>query len=232
MYTLFCSFNNLLITRQSYNSVEVNGKIGCKNCLCQIVGHNAYGLFRHESGVHKVQRVPLTEKSGRVHSSTCQVAVLKETLQDFQDEEIDERDLKFEFMRAGGAGGQHVNKTDSACRVTHLPSKISVHISESRDQHANKARAVMILKERISSIKRNEFNDKVSSDRKSQVGMGNLSEKIRTYNWPDSRVTDHRLGVTLYGIDKMLEGEMLSEFVERLSLKDRQEKLHRLLDSF
>jgi peptide chain release factor 1 len=170
----------------SYSTDTGIGK-GCKNGSFKLSGTSIYRYFKYEAGVHKVQRVPITEKNGRIHSSTCQVAILADMK--FVAPEINERDLRIDYYRAGGAGGQHVNKTESAVRITHIPSGIVVQNQDERDQHRNKARAMEVLKERVNNRLHGDFNSNVASTRKSQVGMGNLSEKIRTYNWPDSRVT-------------------------------------------
>lgn len=214
----------------SYNEAE-SIKKACKSAKYEIVGDNAYGYLKFESGVHKVQRVPITETKGRVHSSTCQVVIMKDSNDKFVEQDLDEQDLKYEYMRAGGAGGQHVNKTESAVRVTHIPTGVSVHISESREQHSNKLKALNILKTKLAQTKRQEFTDKLNIERKNQLGTGNLSEKIRTYNFPDSRVTDHRLGLTIYNIDKMMEGDMLGDLIEKLREKEHSDNAIEILNS-
>jgi len=177
--------------------------------------------------VHKVQRVPITEKAGRIHSSTCQVAIFAD--KEFAYEDVDERDLRIEYFRASGAGGQHVNKTESAVRITHIPTGLVVQNQDERDQIRNKAKAMETLKNRIYNKQLSQYKDEINDQRRSQHGTGNLSEKIRTYNWPDSRVTDHRLGVTLYGIDQMLEGDHLETILESLIERERIEKLDKVL---
>eukprot|EP00340_Litonotus_pictus_P001099 CAMPEP_0170517056 /NCGR_PEP_ID=MMETSP0209-20121228/3153_1 /TAXON_ID=665100 ORGANISM="Litonotus pictus, Strain P1" /NCGR_SAMPLE_ID=MMETSP0209 /ASSEMBLY_ACC=CAM_ASM_000301 /LENGTH=374 /DNA_ID=CAMNT_0010802205 /DNA_START=431 /DNA_END=1555 /DNA_ORIENTATION=- len=229
-YKFFCNNQGFDLVEESYESLEANGKKGCKSGKFKVTGDHVFRYFKFESGVHKVQRVPVTENKGRVHSSTCQVIVIKDSQDSFQDKELDERDLRYEFMRAQGKGGQHVNKTESACRITHLPSGISAHISDSREQHENKIKALAILKQKINQIKKQEYDDALYESRKSLGGTGNLSEKIRTYNFPDSRVTDHRLSVTKYGIEKMLQGNMLSEFVELNIKNEKDEKLSKLME--
>lgn len=230
MYKLYCENNCFDWKEISFTEGENATRKSCKSAKIQITGHNVYTHFKLESGVHKVQRVPITESKGRIHSSTCSVVILKDTKDDFKSSELNERDLKYEFMRAGGAGGQHVNKTESACRVTHIPSGLQVHISDSREQHINKLRAVSILKTKLNELKKNEFLSKIQSDRKNQTGTGNLSEKIRTYNYPDSRVTDHRLGETFNGINKMMEGNLLNEIIAKLIDKDYNETLNTRLE--
>jgi len=187
MYQRFCEKNYFKFFTESYVASESAAKRGCKNGVFKITGENIYNYFKYESGVHKVQRVPITEKNGRVHSSTCQIAILID--KEFEEVEIEESDLKIEFMRAGGAGGQHVNKTESAVRITHTPSGIVVQNQDEREQARNKAKAMKVLKEKLNKLKYEEFNKELGDDKKTQFGRGDLSEKIRTYNWPDSRVT-------------------------------------------
>jgi peptide chain release factor 1 len=186
MYKLYISRMGWNIQIENYSMDSSIGK-GCKNGTFKLTGIGIYQFFKFESGVHKVQRVPITEKNGRIHSSTCQIAILADTK--FEIEEIDERDLKIDLFRASGAGGQSVNKTESAVRITHIPTGVVVQNQDERDQHRNKAKAMSILKQRIYDKQLSDYNNSVSASRKTQVGSGNLSEKIRTYNWPDSRVT-------------------------------------------
>lgn len=198
--------------------------------IFKIKGESVYKYFQYESGVHKVQRVPITETKGRVHSSTCQVAIFTDKSLVFND--VNERDLKIDYFRASGAGGQSVNKTESAVRITHIPTGIVVQNQDERDQHRNKAKAMEILKKRIEGHQYSQFKDEINESRRSQHGSGNLSEKIRTYNWPDSRVTDHRLGLTLYGIDQMLEGEHLETIIDKHIESERIRKLNNVLNKF
>jgi peptide chain release factor 1 len=165
---------------------------------------------------------------GRIHSSTCQVAIFADS--NFVCEDINERDLRIDYYRASGAGGQHVNKTESAVRITHIPSGIVVQNQDERDQHRNKAKAMETLKNRLYNKNLSEYKSEINDSRRSQHGSGNLSEKIRTYNWPDSRVTDHRIGVTLYGIDSMLEGDNLETILNKLIEKEKLKKLNNVLN--
>jgi peptide chain release factor 1 len=234
MYKLYISKMGWNIDTISYAADMALGK-GCKNGSFKLTGQSIYKYFKYEAGVHKVQRVPVTEKNGRIHSSTCQVAILADVK--FVTQEIDERDLRIDYFRASGAGGQSVNKTESAVRLTHIPSGLVVQNQDERDQHRNKAKAMEVLKQRLNDKLHGDFNEGVASIRKSQIGMGNLSEKIRTYNWPDSRVTgkmifnilDHRVGLTLYGIDNILNGNHLETIHEKLIEKERIDKLNIVL---
>lgn len=227
MYKKYCLKMGFDISTVSYSADNNLGK-GCKNGTFRIRGESAFKYFQWESGVHKVQRVPITEKMGRVHSSTCQVAIFADKSLIYDD--INERDLRIDFFRASGAGGQSVNKTESAVRITHIPTGIVVQNQDERDQHRNKAKAMEVLKKRIHSNQLTQFKDEINEQRRNQHGTGNLSEKIRTYNWPDSRVTDHRLGVTLYGIDQMLEGDHLETLIDKSIESERIKKLNSVLN--
>ena len=187
---------------------------GYKEIIAEVSGRGVFAKLKFESGVHRVQRVPDTETQGRIHTSAATVAVLPEA-QDV-DIDINEADLKVDTMRAQGAGGQHVNKTDSAVRITHLPTNTIVFVQQERSQHKNKARAMMLLKSRLFDMQRQKLDDERAADRKSQVGSGDRSERIRTYNFPQARVTDHRINLTLYKLDKMMAGEALDEVVDAL----------------
>ncbi|HVZ79671.1 MAG TPA: peptide chain release factor 1 [bacterium] len=194
---------------------------GFKEIVFMVMGKGAFGRFRFESGTHRVQRVPATEASGRIHTSAATVAVLPEV--DEVDVEIKDSDLRIDTFCSSGAGGQSVNTTYSAVRITHLPSGIVVQCQDERSQLKNKAKAMKVLYARLKERADVEAQAKVSATRKSQVGSGDRSEKIRTYNFPQNRVTDHRIGMTLYQLDKVMEG-YLDEFVEALALA-RQEEL-------
>jgi peptide chain release factor 1 len=185
---------------------------GYKEIIATISGRGVFSKLKFESGVHRVQRVPETEASGRIHTSAATVAVLPEA-EDI-DVEIRAEDIRIDTMRASGAGGQHVNTTDSAVRITHLPTGLIVTSSE-KSQHQNRAKAMQVLRSRLYDIERQKVDNDRSADRKSQVGSGDRSERIRTYNFPQGRVTDHRINLTLYKLDRMIEGE-IDELVDAL----------------
>lgn len=194
---------------------------GFKEIVAEISGRDVYGRLKFESGVHRVQRVPATETQGRIHTSAATVAVLPQA--EDVDIDIDEKDLQIETMRAGGAGGQHVNKTESAIRITHIPSGIVVMMQEERSQHRNRAKAMGVLRSRLYDAERQRLDRERSDDRRQQVGSGDRSERIRTYNFPQGRVTDHRINLTLYKLDRVMEGEM-DELFDAL-ITDHQQKL-------
>ena len=187
---------------------------GYKEIVAEITGRGVFARLKFESGVHRVQRVPATEAQGRIHTSAATVAVLPEA-QDV-DIAINESDLKIDTMRAQGAGGQHVNKTDSAVRITHLPTNTVVYVQDERSQHKNRARAMNLLKARLYDMQRQKLDAERAADRKSQVGSGDRSERIRTYNFPQGRVTDHRINLTLYKLDKVVAGEALDDVIDPL----------------
>ena len=187
---------------------------GYKEYLFALSGTNVYRLMRFEAGTHRVQRVPATETQGRVHTSAITVAVLMEPEEE-EDFEIDEKDLKIDTYRASGAGGQHVNTTDSAVRITHIPTNVVVYSQEERSQHKNKAKAMRLLKAKLVEEQRRKAQAEISSTRLSQIGSGDRSERIRTYNYSQNRVTDHRINLTLYKLDQIMEGE-LDEITEAL----------------
>ncbi len=188
---------------------------GYKEIIAEIRGRGAFAKLKYESGVHRVQRVPDTEASGRIHTSTATVAVLPEA-QDV-DVPINETDLRIDTLRAGGAGGQHVNKTESAVRVTHIPSGIVVMMQEDRSQHRNRAKALAVLRTRLYDFERQKLEAARAAERRGQVGTGDRSERIRTYNYPQGRVSDHRINLTLYKLPQILEGEALGEIIDALS---------------
>ena len=195
---------------------------GLKEAIFSISGKNAYSKLKFESGVHRVQRVPETESQGRVHTSTVTVAVLPEV----EDVEvhIDEKDLRVDTLRSSGAGGQHVNKTESCIRLTHIPTGIVVLCQDERSQTKNREKAMRVLKSRLYDFYQSQYDKEYSENRRSQVGTGDRSERIRTYNFPQGRVTDHRIGLTLHSIDNFMLGE-IDEMVEALAIADRESKL-------
>ncbi len=196
---------------------------GLREGTAMISGKGVFARLKFESGVHRVQRVPQTEASGRVHTSTATVAVLPEV--EDVDIQVDEKDLKIDVYRASGAGGQHVNKTESAVRITHLPTGIVVAMQEERSQHKNRAKAMKILRAKMYDQQRSARDAAHAAERKSQVGTGDRSERIRTYNFPQGRVSDHRIEKTLYKIDDVINGTALDEFIDALITKDEAERL-------
>jgi peptide chain release factor 1 len=196
---------------------------GYKEIVAEIHGRGAYARLKFESGVHRVQRVPDTEAGGRIHTSAATVAVLP--IAEEVDVAIDEKDLNIETMRAGGAGGQHVNKTESAIRITHVPSGIVVMMQEERSQHRNKAKAMEVLRSRLYDMERQKLDSARAADRRSQVGSGDRSERIRTYNFPQGRVTDHRINLTLYKLPQVIEGGALDELIDALTTEHQAELL-------
>ena len=195
---------------------------GVKGAIAEITGRNVFARLKYESGVHRVQRVPATENQGRIHTSTVTVAVLPEAEE--VDVRIDESDLRIDVYRASGAGGQHVNKTESAVRITHLPSGIVVTMQEEKSQHKNRAKAMKILRARLYEQNRERAHAARSADRRAQVGTGDRSERIRTYNFPQGRVTDHRINLTLYRIERIMQGE-LDEIIDALAAEDQAARL-------
>ena len=207
-------------------SISETGLKGVKEAICNISGLNVFSKLKFESGVHRVQRVPTTESSGRVHTSAATVAVLPEA--EDVDIEVLDKDLRIDVFRSSGPGGQSVNTTDSAVRITHIPTGIVVSQQDEKSQHKNKAKALKILRSRLLDNQIQEKNKKRSEQRKSQVGSGDRSERIRTYNFPQGRVTDHRINLTLHKLDEFLSGEIHEEMNESLRLKDQNLKLQEL----
>lgn len=195
---------------------------GIKNATAEITGRNVFARFKYESGVHRVQRVPATESQGRIHTSTITVAVLPEAEE--VDVQVNETDLRIDVYRASGAGGQHVNKTESAVRITHLPTGIVVAMQEEKSQHKNKAKAMKILRARMYEQQRASLHATRAADRKDQVGTGDRSERIRTYNFPQGRVSDHRINLTLYKIDRVMQGDF-DDFIDALTAEDQAARL-------
>jgi peptide chain release factor 1 len=206
-------------------SISETGLKGIKEVICDISGKNVFSKMKFESGVHRVQRVPATENSGRVHTSAATVAVLPEAEE--IDVKIDEKDLRIDVFRASGPGGQSVNTTDSAVRITHLPTGVVVSQQDEKSQHKNKAKALKILRSRVLDKEIQIKNKERAQDRKLQVGSGDRSERIRTYNFPQGRVSDHRINITLYNLTEILEGN-LDELISSLSADDESKKLSEL----
>ena len=202
-----------------YSETELGG---LKEGIAEITGRNVFARLKYESGVHRVQRVPTTESQGRIHTSTVTVAVLPQA--EDVDVQVDESDLRIDVFRASGAGGQHVNKTESAVRITHLPTGIVVAMQEEKSQHKNRAKAMKILRARLYEQQRAALHASRAADRRAQVGTGDRSERIRTYNFPQGRVSDHRINMTLYKIDRVMQGD-LDEFVDALTAEDQAAKL-------
>jgi peptide chain release factor 1 len=196
---------------------------GVKDATLEVVGQGAYAKLKFESGVHRVQRVPVTEAGGRIHTSAATVAVLPEP--EDVDVQIDDKDLRIDVFRAQGAGGQHVNKTESAVRITHLPTGIAVAQQTEKSQHKNKAQAMKLLKAKLFEMERERVDSARASERKSMVGSGDRSERIRTYNFPQGRVTDHRINLTLYKLDRILSGDDVGEIIDALVTEDQATRL-------
>jgi peptide chain release factor 1 len=195
-------------------SINEGTKGGFKEVVAEINGRGVFAKLKFESGVHRVQRVPDTEASGRIHTSAATVAVLPEA--EDVDIDIDEKDLRVDTMRASGAGGQHVNKTESAIRITHIPSGIVVYVQENKSQHKNRSKAMTTLRSRLYDAERSKLDAARAADRKGQIGSGDRSERIRTYNFPQGRVTDHRINLTLHKLPQVIEGEALHELIDAL----------------
>lgn len=225
MYTMYAEKKGYKIDVINTNETELGGY---KEISFMIEGNGAYSRFKYESGVHRVQRVPETESQGRVHTSTTTVAVLPEA--DDVELEINPNELKIDTFRSSGAGGQHINKTSSAIRITHLPTGMVVECQDERSQYKNKDKAMKVLKSRLLKEKQDKQANEIAADRKSQVGTGDRSERIRTYNYPQSRVTDHRIGLTLYKLEEILDGN-LDEVIDALVTADRAEKLKESMEN-
>lgn len=219
MYYMFAEKNRWKIEENDINENDIGG---LKECSFTVIGNGAYSKFKFESGVHRVQRVPETESQGRIHTSTITVAILPET----EDVDIDlqDKDIKIDTYRSSGAGGQHVNTTDSAIRMTHLPTGIVVSCQDERSQIKNREKAIKILKSKVYDHYQTLADKEYAAQRKTQVGTGDRSERIRTYNFPQGRVTDHRIGMTVYSIDAYMNGE-IDNMVEALRVADQTAKL-------
>ena len=219
MYTMYAEAHGWKQEILSANPTELGGY---KEISFSITGEGAYSRLKYESGVHRVQRVPETESQGRIHTSTVTVAVLAEA--DEVELEINPTDLKIDYFRASGAGGQHINKTESAVRITYLPTNVVVECQDERSQHKNKDKAMKILRSRVYEAMQQEQDAKIASERKMQVGTGDRSERIRTYNYPQGRLTDHRIGLTIYRLEDILNGN-LDEVFDALATADQAAKL-------
>ena len=219
MYVKYAEKHRLKTEEIDNNSTELGG---VKEVVFSISGKSAFGNLKFESGVHRVQRVPETESQGRVHTSTATVAVLPEATD--VEINIDEKDLRVDTLRSSGAGGQHINKTESCIRLTHIPTGIVVLCQDERSQTKNREKAMKVLKSRLYDYYRSQADKEYSENRRSQVGTGDRSERIRTYNFPDGRVTDHRIKLTLYSIDNFMMGD-IDEMIEALKIADRESRL-------
>lgn len=225
MYSMYAEKKGYKVEIVNANETELGGY---KEISFMIDGEGAYSRFKYESGVHRVQRVPETESQGRVHTSTTTVAVLPEA--EDVELEIDPKDLKIDTFRSSGAGGQHINKTSSAIRITHLPTGTVVECQDERSQYKNKDKALKVLKSRLLKEKQDKQASEIAANRKSQVGTGDRSERIRTYNYPQGRLTDHRIGLTLYKLEDILNGN-LDEVIDALVTADRAEKLKESMEN-
>jgi peptide chain release factor 1 len=219
LYSYYAENQGWKIEVMSASPTEIGG---FKEIICSITGRSVYAKLRYESGVHRVQRVPVTEAGGRIHTSTASVAVLPEVEE--TEIEINPNDLRIDVMRAGGPGGQSVNTTDSAVRITHLPTGIVVHCQDEKSQHKNKAKALRILRARLHDAEEERKHAERAQARKSQIGSGDRAEKIRTYNFPQNRATDHRINLTLYKLDAVMKGD-IEEFVEALRMSAQESAL-------
>ncbi|MEM6829027.1 MAG: peptide chain release factor 1 [Bacteroidota bacterium] len=217
MYKLFAESQNWNFSVMNFNEGSAGGY---KEIVASVEGEDAFGKLKFESGAHRVQRVPATESQGRVHTSAATVAVLPEAEE--VDIDLNMGDVRKDTFRASGAGGQHINKTESAVRLTHIPSGIVVECQDGRSQHANYDKALKVLRSRLYEIELKKHNDAISSQRKSMVGSGDRSDKIRTYNYPQGRVTDHRIGFSLYNLGNVMNGE-IGEFIEQLRIAENAE---------
>ena len=219
MYSRYASLNGWKVEIENESEAAMGG---FKEIIASVSGTGVFGRMKFESGVHRVQRVPVTETQGRIHTSAATVAVLPEP----EDVDVDfsMNDVRVDTMRASGAGGQHVNKTDSAVRMTHIPTGVVV-VCDAKSQHQNRANAERILKMRLYEMERERLDAERSEDRAAQVGSGDRSERIRTYNYPQGRVTDHRIGLTLYNLDKIVAGDALGEVIDALIAEDQAAKL-------
>ncbi|MEQ8442239.1 MAG: peptide chain release factor 1 [Alphaproteobacteria bacterium] len=223
MYQRYCGLRGWQMEVLEASETEIGG---FSQVTASVNGAGAFGRLKYESGVHRVQRVPVTESGGRIHTSAATVAVLPEAQE--VDVDVNEADLRIDTYRSQGAGGQHVNTTDSAIRITHMPTGIVVTCQDEKSQHKNRAKAMKVLLARLYDIERERQAQERAADRKSMVGSGDRSERIRTYNFPQGRVTDHRINLTLYKLDRMMSGEAVDEVLDALILEDQTERLAEL----
>lgn len=219
MYSRYSEKNRWTVELMDYNQIGIGG---FKEVIFMVKGRNVYSKLKFESGIHRVQRVPETESQGRVHTSAATVAVLPEI--DETEITIRPEDIRVDVFRASGAGGQHVNKTESAVRITHLPTGLVVNCQDEKSQHKNRDRAMNVLRARLHDLEEEKKQGELSAERKQQVGSGDRSGKIRTYNFPQNRLTDHRIGLTLYKLDMVMEGD-LNELIDALSEDDNRKKM-------
>ena len=226
LYRMYERYSSLKNWKFQPMEKSETGLKGIKEAIIEIKGDGVFKFLKNESGVHRVQRIPETESGGRIHTSAATVAVLPEA--EDVDLDIKDTDLRIDVYRSGGAGGQSVNTTDSAVRITHLPTNIVVTQQDERSQHKNKAKALKILRSRLYEVERIKKQEEESSNRKNQVGSGDRSERIRTYNFPQGRVSDHRINLTLYKLDQFLTGEALDEMISALSASEQADKLSQL----
>ena len=225
MYCRYAERNRWQVEIMSQSASDLGG---FREVIARIVGHGAFSKLKFESGAHRVQRVPVTETQGRVHTSACTVAILPEVA-DVSDVVLNPADLKIDTFRASGAGGQHINKTDSAIRITHLPTGTVVECQDDRSQHKNRARAMSVLAARIKDKQVREQNSKIAAERKSLVGSGDRSERIRTYNFPQGRMTDHRINLTLYKLAQIMDGD-IDDITGALAAEHQAEQLAQLAE--
>lgn len=223
LFRMYCRYAEQQGWKASIVSEHVGEQGGYKEIIARIVGENVYSQLKFESGAHRVQRVPATEAQGRIHTSTCTVAILPEA-EEIEPIDINPADLRIDTFRASGAGGQHVNKTDSAIRITHLPTGIVVECQDERSQHKNRARAMSLLQAKLIAQERMQQEQEQAAKRKTLVGTGDRSERIRTYNYPQRRVTDHRINLTLYKLEDIMEGH-LQDVIEPLTRELQAEQL-------